>query len=94
VVDQLLPEILLGQISYPNDQLNISNEESLVLAQEWISAFSQHCGVTPPPQTNCLRVFGNPQGVQPGTSTAGQSSLPTAPPDLATLLLQTLGKGR
>src|SRR5207253_2408092 len=39
-VDQLLPEILLGQISYPNDQLNISDAESLTLAAEWISAFS------------------------------------------------------
>src|SRR5207237_4513931 len=28
-VDQLLPELLLGQISYPNDQLNISDAESL-----------------------------------------------------------------
>src|SRR5256885_16889358 len=40
-VDQLLPELLLGQISYPNDQLNISDAESLTLAAEWISAFSQ-----------------------------------------------------
>src|SRR2546423_8926038 len=40
-VDQLLPELLLGQIGYPNDQLNISNDESLTLAAEWISAFSQ-----------------------------------------------------
>ncbi|TMG30177.1 MAG: MCE family protein, partial [Chloroflexi bacterium] len=39
-VDQLLPELLLGQISYPNDQLNVSDSESLILAQEWISAFS------------------------------------------------------
>ena len=94
-VDQLLPEILLGQISYPNDQLNISNAESLVLAQEWISAFSQRCGVTPPPQTNCLRIFGNPQGVQGGAAPTGNlSGVPTAPPDLAALLLQTLGKGK
>ena len=96
-VDQLLPEILLGQISYPNDQLNISNDESLILAQEWISAFSQRCGVTPPPQTNCLRIFGNPQGVQPGVQPGSGTTppgVPTAPPDLATLLLMTLGKSR
>lgn len=91
-VDQLLPELLLGQISYPNDQLNISNQESLVLAQEWISAFAQRCGV---PQTNCLRIFGNvqsPQGGQPATSPGLPSSVPTAPPDLSSLLLQAAGK--
>src|SRR5207244_2675938 len=62
-VDQLLPELLLGQISYPNDQLNVSDSESLILAQEWISAFSQHCGA---PQTNCLRIFGQVQSATGG----------------------------
>jgi phospholipid/cholesterol/gamma-HCH transport system substrate-binding protein len=91
-VDQLLPELLLGQISYPNDQLNVSDSESLILAQEWISAFSQHCGA---PQTNCLRIFGNVQSPQSGESPgSGTSATPTAPPDLASLLLQSLGKPR
>ena len=92
-VDQLLPELLLGQISYPNDQLNISDSESLVLAQEWISAFAQRCGV---PQTNCLRIFGNLQSPQGGQKTTAPglptSAVPTAPPDLASLLLQAAGK--
>jgi phospholipid/cholesterol/gamma-HCH transport system substrate-binding protein len=92
-VDQLLPELLLGQITYPNDQLNISNAESLILAQEWISAFSQVCDVPP---TNCLRIFGNVQGLEPpsdsGSSSPGARSLPAAPKDLSDLLLQTLGK--
>lgn len=90
-VDQLLPELLLGQISYPNDQLNISNQESLVLAQEWISAFAQRCGV---PQTNCLRIFGNVQSPQGGQSLGAPglpSAVPTAPPDLSSLLLQLAG---
>ena len=94
-VDQLLPELLLGQISYPNDQLNVSDSESLILAQEWISAFSQHCGV---PQTNCLRIFGNVQSPQGGEAppdgTSAAPTAPTAPPDLASLLLQSLGKAR
>src|SRR2546428_14161783 len=91
-VDQLLPELLLGQISYPNDQLNVSDSESLILAQEWISAFSQHCGA---PQTNCLRIFGNGQSPQGGEAPAGgTSAAPTAPPDLASLLLQSLGRPR
>jgi virulence factor Mce-like protein len=41
-VDQLLPELLLGQINYPNDELTISNRESIDLAAEWISAFFQN----------------------------------------------------
>ena len=94
-VDQLLPELLLGQISYPNDQLNVSDSESLILAQEWISAFSQHCGA---PQTNCLRIFGDVQSPQGGEAPPGGTSAaptaPTAPPDLASLLLQSLGKAR
>ena len=93
-VDQLLPELLLGQITYPNNQLNISNSESLILAQEWISAFSQQCDV---PITNCLRIFGNVEGLEPGstnsnTSAGGAPALPAAPKDLTELLLQTVGK--
>jgi phospholipid/cholesterol/gamma-HCH transport system substrate-binding protein len=40
-VDQLIPELLLGQVNYPNDQLSVSNDESARLAREWISAFFQ-----------------------------------------------------
>jgi virulence factor Mce-like protein len=40
-VDQLLPEILLSQISWPDNQINITSRESLTLASEWISAFSR-----------------------------------------------------
>src|SRR5207248_5977396 len=69
-VDQLLPELLLGQITYPNNQLNISNSESLILAQEWISAFSQQCDV---PITNCLRIFGNVEGLEPGSTNSNTS---------------------
>jgi ABC-type transporter Mla subunit MlaD len=91
-VDQLLPEILLGQISYPNDQLNITDAESLTLAAEWISAFSQQdatgyhslriTGLTPSLQKTSPLLPGAPGGT------------PTAPQDLTELLLQTLGNGR
>src|SRR5436305_5879020 len=92
-VDQLLPELLLGQISYPNDQLNITDAESLTLAAEWISAFSQQdaAGI------HSLRITGiNPSvqqmsGPLPGGVGGGT---PTAPQDLTELLLQTLGNGR
>ena len=92
-MDQLLPEILLGQISYPNDQLNISDAESLTLAAEWISAFSQQDATG----THSLRITGLTPSVQkmsgtlPGDVSGGT---PTAPQDLADLLLQSLGNGR
>src|SRR2546421_7474596 len=93
-VDQLLPEILLGQISYPNDQLNISDAESLTLAAEWISAFSHQdaAGI------HSLRITGiNPSTQQTKTGLPGIGGVPqapTAPQDLADLLLMQLGKGR
>jgi phospholipid/cholesterol/gamma-HCH transport system substrate-binding protein len=40
-VDQLLPELLLGQVNYPSDQLNLTQSESVALAREWASAFFQ-----------------------------------------------------
>jgi virulence factor Mce-like protein len=93
-VDQLLPEILLGQISYPNDQLNITDAESLTLAAEWISAFS-HQDAT---GIHALRITGiNPSAQQATLSIPGGGPLPgapTAPQDLADLLLMQLGNGR
>ena len=93
-VDQLLPEILLGQISYPNDQLNISDAESLTLAAEWISAFSHQdaAGI------HSLRITGiNPSTQQAKTGLPGIGGVPQtpmAPQDLADLLLMQLGNGR
>ena len=93
-VDQLLPELLLGQITYPNDQLNVTDAESLTLAAEWISAFSHAdasglhslriTGITPSAESTGagLPVGGTPNGT------------PTAPQDLADLLLMQLGSGR
>lgn len=99
-VDQLLPELLLAQISYPNDQLNITDAESLTLAAEWISAFSQQDPVT---GYHSLRITGlTPSTVKPSPGGQGSQSaapgalpgVPTAPLDLSQLLLQTLGSGR
>src|SRR5947209_3724635 len=39
-IDQLLPELLLAQEGWPNNQLGITDSESMTLAAEWISAFS------------------------------------------------------
>jgi virulence factor Mce-like protein len=40
-VDRLLPELLLAQVNYPNNQLSVSHPQAISLAYEWISAFSQ-----------------------------------------------------
>ena len=41
-VDRLLPELLLAQVNYPNNQLSVSHPEAVALASEWISAFAQN----------------------------------------------------
>jgi virulence factor Mce-like protein len=41
VVDKLIPELLLAQINYPSNQLNVTDKSALTLAQEWESAFAQ-----------------------------------------------------
>ena len=91
-VDQLLPEILLGQISYPNDQLNITDAESLTLAAEWISAFSQQDATG----YHSLRITGLTPSLQKTSALlpGAAGGTPTAPQDLTELLLQTLGNGR
>jgi phospholipid/cholesterol/gamma-HCH transport system substrate-binding protein len=71
-VDQLIPALLLGQVNYPNDQLTVSNQESLDLAREWISAFFQH-----DVNGNSFRIT----SITPGPSApgSGSSSSPAAP---------------
>jgi virulence factor Mce-like protein len=41
-VDRLLPELLLAQVDYPNNQLSVSHPRAVSLAYEWISAFAQN----------------------------------------------------
>lgn len=41
VIDRLLPEILLAQVNYPNNQNSVVSHGSQTVAREWISAFSQ-----------------------------------------------------
>jgi len=40
-LDRLIPELLLGQVNYPSNQLNVTSPEALSLAREWGSAFAQ-----------------------------------------------------
>jgi len=41
-IDRLLPELLLAQVAYPNNQLSVSHPQAVNLAYEWISAFAQN----------------------------------------------------
>ena len=40
-LDRLLPELLLAQVNYPSNQLNVTSPEAITLAYEWESAFAQ-----------------------------------------------------
>ncbi len=40
-IDRFLPELLLAQVNYPSNQLNVTSPEALALAYEWESAFAQ-----------------------------------------------------
>jgi virulence factor Mce-like protein len=92
-VDQLLPELLLGQISYPNHQLNIANAESLGLAAEWISAFAQQDAATGFHELRITSITPSAT-VAPPSGSAGPGQIPQAPSDLLDLLLQSMGSAR
>jgi virulence factor Mce-like protein len=40
-LDRLIPELLLGQVNYPSNQLNVTSPQAVALAREWESAFAQ-----------------------------------------------------
>lgn len=83
-VDRLLPELLLAQINYPNNQLNVTHPQAVSLAQEWMSAFAQRDSAS-----NLFRFTnindGNavkvpvPPGVLPGSSSPIGQNTSTAP---------------
>jgi virulence factor Mce-like protein len=84
-VDQLLPELLLGQVNYPNDQLAVSNQESVSLAREWISAFFQSNPCPDPgvATTTChsFRITSiTPNAKAPSVPSGAGAGLPALPP--------------
>jgi virulence factor Mce-like protein len=100
-LDQIIPELLLAQVGWPNNELGLTNSQSLTLAREWISAFSNRpapSGIHALEITSiCPTIGGNPNpctsGGSPGIS--GGAALPGAqgalPGDLSQMLLQALG---
>src|SRR5438128_4567696 len=93
-VDQLLPELLLGQISYPNHQLNVANAESLGLAAEWISAFAQQDAATGYHELRITSITPSSTVAPPSASANGPAQVPVAPSDLLDLLLQSMGSAK
>ena len=93
-VDQLLPELLLGQISYPNHQLNVANAESLGLAAEWISAFAQQDAATGFHELRITSITPSSTVTPPSASANGPAQVPVAPSDLLDLLLQSMGSAK
>src|SRR5256884_4031037 len=88
-IDQLLPELLLAQEGWPNNQLGITDSESMTLAAEWISAFSNQDPATGYHSlritSDCVFLNGLPACTPSGSS-------PTAGADLAQQLLPQLGR--
>jgi len=70
-LDRLIPELLLGQVNYPSNQLNVTSPQALSLAYEWESAFAQT-----DVQGHSFR-FTNINGS--GTAAAPAASKPSAP---------------
>jgi phospholipid/cholesterol/gamma-HCH transport system substrate-binding protein len=79
-VDRLLPELLLAQVNYPNNQLSVSQPEAVNLAAEWISAFSQQDS-----NGNAFRVT----AIADPSTILRQPALPSALPQLPLPTAQT-----
>jgi virulence factor Mce-like protein len=67
-IDRLLPELLLAQVNYPNDQNFVASTSSEDVAREWISAFSQRDSL------------GNSQRITPIVDLGNAVKPPVSPP--------------
>ncbi len=90
-VDTLIPELLLAQVNYPNNQLNVTSAQAQTLAAEWLSAFAQK----DPAGYNQLRFTNitNPpdKPATPAAPNLGLPGLPSGPvlvPDPFQFLMQ------
>lgn len=88
-IDRLLPELLLAQVNYPNNQNSVTSAGAESVAREWLSAFSQRDGQGNDMQrVTAIADLGNAvkppvpvpgrQGGQPG-GTGGTVPLPANP---------------
>jgi phospholipid/cholesterol/gamma-HCH transport system substrate-binding protein len=97
-VDRLLPELLLAQVNYPDNQLSVSHPEAVTLADEWRSAFAQNdtlghsfriTGVVDPARVVRQPVLASQPNVAPAQAASGGQPAPAAaqlPPAVRMLL--------
>lgn len=71
-IDRLLPELLLAQVNYPNNQNSVASKSSEDVALEWISAFSQRDSLGNAQRVTAIADLGT--GVKPPVSPPGQGS--------------------
>lgn len=71
-IDRLLPELLLAQVNYPNNQNSVASKSSEDVAREWISAFSQRDSLGNAQRITAIADLGN--GVKSPVSLPGQQS--------------------
>lgn len=69
-IDRLLPELLLAQVNYPNNQNSVVSHGAETVAQEWISMFSQQDSL------------GNAQRVTPVIDLGNNVKLPLSVPSV------------
>jgi phospholipid/cholesterol/gamma-HCH transport system substrate-binding protein len=75
-LDRLLPELLLAQVNYPSNQLNVVSPEALALAYEWESAFAQRDAMG---HSFRFTNVNETPSASPGPTGAGAASGPSAP---------------
>lgn len=90
-LDRLLPELLLAQVNYPSNQLNVTSPDALALAYEWESAFAQR-----DVQGHSFRftdITGADKVRQPAAPASSSPSAPAAP-NLPSAIEFLLGQGQ
>lgn len=100
-IDQIIPEILIAQIGWPNNELGLTNSQSIAMAREWISAFANRPAPSGIHALEITSICPTVQGIaNPCTGNTGlplgsaSSSVPGSqalPADLSQMLLQSLG---
>jgi virulence factor Mce-like protein len=78
-IDRLLPEILLAQINYPNNQNGVASAGGEAVAREWISSFSQRDSLGYAMRMTPIIDPATAAGLQSLGAGAGGGSVPSLP---------------
>ena len=77
-IDRLLPELLLAQVNYPNNQNSVTSAGAESVAREWLSAFSQRDNQGNMQRITAVADPGN--AVKPPVPASGQQGGTVPPP--------------